>query len=86
MSKVDPARRPILLQTRFEPKPFWHFMGRKWIVIAYFRPADVGVGIQFMWGGAAIIVWPLLIAVCNHQKMPSGPRENAAQPPAKDHP
>ena len=74
----DPSRRTVLLTTRFEPKPLWHWIGRKWIVIAYFRPADVGVGIQFMWGGLALIVWPFLIAFCNHQKMPSGPRDRDA--------
>jgi hypothetical protein len=64
--------RPILLKTRFEPMPFWHFLGKKWFVAAYLRPADLSVGIQFMRGGVALLGWPVMLVVCDHRKMPSG--------------
>ena len=78
--RQDVGERPVLLTTRYEPRPFWHYLGRKWFIAIYFRPADVGAGIQFMWGGIAFICWPLLLAVCNHHKMPSGPKSHAPHP------
>jgi hypothetical protein len=61
--------RLVLLKTRFEPQAFWHHFSKRWFFAAYFRPADLSFGVQFMHGGVALICWPLLVAVCDHRKM-----------------
>jgi len=82
--KSSSDKRPILLTTRYEPMPLWHFVGRKWFLSLYFRPADVGVGFQPMWGGVALHLWPLMFAICNHHKMPSGPCDSDGSPKGED--
>ena len=71
------ATQPILLRTAYEPMPFWHYIGRRIFAAAYFRPSDLSLGLQPMWGGVALHVWPLMLAICDHRRMPSGPKEPA---------